>query len=197
MVKSKSSNLKIILTILLIALFLAGTVLLTLAWFSDKKVDEISFTITDTSLEASATLDTEITPNDLIAGNEFTKKLNLNFTSGVPFSYRIFVESSVPTNGASGTVYRTDLITLTNVKIDGGADFVLGADNKFYYATGSTLNIVPTSKSSETLVLTFKVSTLVNEDLVIKSTSDDSTKTKITYNLEYCEESALSEWSQI
>lgn len=191
MTKSKA-KLKVIFTILLAVLFIAGGTMLTLAFFSDKKQDEISFTIKETTLDCTATLTTNIVPNDLIAGNEFSKELKLDFTSGVPFSYRISATSSVPT--VSGI--RTDLITLVSVKIkSSNQNLILGSDNKFYFATSSGLSLVPTSQSSEVLIITFKVSTLANEDFVARSTSE-VTRTKITYSLEYCEENALREWSK-
>ena len=182
-------NFKVFLTTFLVSLLVCVTFLSTFTWFSDNTT--INLTINPASLSTQSSVTEELSPEDLVPGNVFTKTLNINFTVGFDLYFRTYVVSKMNTNGG----IREDLIRLTSVESAKKAN-----DNKFYYQDSSNmdennLTKVSASQTAQVVSLTyvFEVSSSVSSALFsgLESTAN---KTTLTFIIEYCQVEAASEW---
>lgn len=182
-------NFKVFLTTFLVSLLVCVTFLSTFTWFSDNTT--INLTINPASLSTQSSVTEELSPEDLVPGNTFTKTLNVNFTAGFDLYFRTYVVSKMNTNGG----VREDLIRLTSVESAKKVN-----DNKFYYQDSSNmdennLTKVSASQTAQVVSLTyvFEVDSSVSSALFsgLESTAN---KTTLTFIIEYCQVEAASEW---
>lgn len=184
---------KNIILISLIALLLFGaTFYFTYALFNDKKEGNVTINVATLTPVVSTA---ELSPEDLIANNEFTKTITADIETDFDIYLRVYAIVTMQTYNESGEREdRTDLVNVTNV-----TNSIKGDDNKYYYTTSQN----PTSVGDTNLsfTFTFKVSPFVSEDLYTDANFnvDTNLKTTITYHFEYCQaiDGALTDWVNV
>lgn len=196
MVATKKKLFKNIFAITLMALLLiSGIFSVTFAYLFDTNNKGITVNVASMSTEATTQT---ISPEDLIAGKEFTKTITYNVVSSYDIYFRVYAVSKIECYDSTGTnvIERTDLIDLTSVAGTTGSIYTRGSDNKFYYTATGTTPATGTS-GAYSLNFTFNVSSFVSEDLFTNSNfeQNQSLTTTITYYFEYCQVSGLSDWS--
>jgi len=180
--------------VMLVVLLASSLVSLTYAWFTDKKDADLDITVTTIEGSVDVASSQALTPQDLVAGNTFSKTITVNFTSEINVCFRVYaVVSTECINSSDQVETRTDIVSNTGVTTT-----FKGEDNKFYYSTdGQNLSSVTTTSLDFTF--TFKVSDSYNDDFSRDSNGVLNTdlKTKIKYIVEYCQQDSVNSWASI
>ena len=173
----------------MVTLLILSVVSFTGAWFTDEKGAEqqiIPIALPGPTIIAEGSL----TPEDLIAGNTFSKSVRLDIDSAYDFYYRLYAVVSVEClDENDAVVTKTDLVNVTNV-----SDLTYhDADGKYYSL------FVSKGKDNVNHTFTFKVDDGVSEELYTDSegSKNNTLKTTLKYYIEFCQNIGYDEWKDV
>ena len=190
---SKTKKLKILGWVGLVVALLASLMAVTFAWYSDKKEADMNITVSGASGEA--TINEQLSPEDLIAGNSFVKSISVKLNSKSSVYFRAYATVVMQTLDSAGqTITKTDIIS--NIGVN---STIIGQDNKYYYSTTNENSLTSVMSGTYNLQFAFFVNPSINDEILRDTNGNLKTDltTTITYHIEYCQEENFDDWGSI